>query len=447
MADARRHLLDLILTDHAFDHPYRELLPLRLEAARAVFAEQRQTIPVLARRAEDAGIDEIRSFEDIVPLLFAHTVYKSYPPALIEKKRWDKMNVWLSTLATDDLTAIDVSGVEDADDWIARLAEHGIVVLATSGTSGKCSFLPYRASDKAMKLRQFRHSVGFPGAVPEKDRLVFWTAPIEGPSSVVEGGQFIREVWAKPGGFHHFLKAPLRIAEISAMAAFTRRMADGTATPAEIASFEAAGLAKADRAQHDLTEFIDVLLAHRHEPIILSGLWSQFMQIIDRAYELGIPDGDWHPASRISAGGGVKAAALPADYRERFKRFFGNVLSPGVYSMTEISQLMPRCEANRYHIPPGVIALLVDRNGDRLLHAEDGIVEGRFAFLDLLFEGRWGGVISGDKVEMDFAERCACGRPGPVILDTIARFGQLGEEDHIGCAGTIDSYVRGVMAA
>jgi hypothetical protein len=115
--------------------------------------------------------------------------------------------------------------------------------------------------------------------------------------------------------------------------------------------------------------------------------------------------------------------------------------------MTEVSQLMPRCEARRYHIPPGLIPLLVDREGATLLQAEEGVVEGRFAFLDLLFEGRWGGVITGDKVEIDHSPRCACGRPGPVILDTIVRFSQLGEEDHIGCAGTIDSYVKGAMAS
>jgi hypothetical protein len=74
-------------------------------------------------------------------------------------------------------------------------------------------------------------------------------------------------------------------------------------------------------------------------------------------------------------------------------------------------------------------------------------VEGRFAFLDLLYEGRWGGLISGDKVEVDFSERCPCGRHGPTILDNIVRYTQVtGGDDHIGCAGTIDAYVRGAMA-
>jgi hypothetical protein len=75
-------------------------------------------------------------------------------------------------------------------------------------------------------------------------------------------------------------------------------------------------------------------------------------------------------------------------------------------------------------------------------------VEGRYGFLDLLYEGRWGGLISGDRIEVDFSERCPCGRYGATILDTIVRYTQLaGGDDHIGCAGTIDAYVRGAMNA
>jgi hypothetical protein len=32
-------------------------------------------------------------------------------------------------------------------------------------------------------------------------------------------------------------------------------------------------------------------------------------------------------------------------------------------------------------------------------------------------------------------------------LDNITRYAQLGEQDHIGCAGTIDSYVRGAVGS
>ena len=40
---------------------------------------------VLRRRATDSGVGEIRSLADLVPLLFAHTAYKSYPASLVEQ--------------------------------------------------------------------------------------------------------------------------------------------------------------------------------------------------------------------------------------------------------------------------------------------------------------------------------------------------------------------------
>jgi len=152
----------------------------------------------------------------------------------------------------------------------------------------------------------------------------------------------------------------------------------------------------------------------------------------------------------MNAGGGVKGIALPPDYKEQVGRFYGKVIHPGAYGMTEMAQVMPRCEAGRYHRAPGLIPLILDATGERLLTAadtRDGVVEGRFGFLDLLYEGRWGGLITGDKVTVDFSSRCPCGRSGPTLLDNISRFTQLGEEDHIGCAGTIDGYIRGALNA
>ena len=46
--------------------------------------------------------------EDAARLLFPHTVYKSYPPALLEKNRFDRMTQWLGRLTTVDLSGDDV---------------------------------------------------------------------------------------------------------------------------------------------------------------------------------------------------------------------------------------------------------------------------------------------------------------------------------------------------
>lgn len=448
MSSARRQLIDMILEPDAYDRRPAELNALRLAAARELFAERREQIPVLRRRAEETGVREIRRFEDIVPLLFSHTVYKSYPATFVEQGRWDRMSQWLKTLSVEDPTRVDVQGVTGVDEWIERLGAAGHLLLATSGSSGKCSFLNATRGDYEQKKRHFAHTLGFPWLRPRQDRVVFMLGPSTGPNSAIEAARIGAEVWGRPGATYFLTDEPLKISEVSAMAAMRKRMQEAVATPQEIAEFEARGAEQGRRMQQSMVALCDRILAHRHEPIVMSGLWAQHMMIIRRARELGIQDGDFHPESHISAGGGVKGVVLPPDYTEQVDRFYGNVHRGTGYGMTEQAQVMPRCEKLRYHVPPGLIMLLLDEPGERLIAPEPGsggIIDGRYGFFDLLYEGRWGGLISGDRIQVDFSERCPCGRYGPTLLDTIVRYTQLGGDDHIGCAGTIDAYVRGAM--
>ena len=455
MTPIRHQLLEMIVDpDTAYDQPASDIAALQLRAAQELFEERRAQIPLLARLAEEAGITRIGSLADLVPLLFAHTVYKSYPPSFVEQGRWDRMLRWLNTLSVEDVNGVDVSGVTDVDDWIARLWDAGHRVLATSGSSGKCSFLNQTLGDRAMKQRHFRHSVAWPLARPSTDpadaRPVFWLGPIQGPNSAIEAATINAANWGRPGATFSLGDESLRIADVSRMAAMRRQMSDGTATPQQIAAFEDEARRKGVEGQAALRRLADTILDHRHEPIMLSGMWAQHMALIARARERSIGDGEFHPQSVVTAGGGVKGVPLPPDYKEQVDRFYGAVIRPGAYGMTELAQVMPRCEAGRYHRAPGLIWLILDRAGERLLTEADGevgLVEGRFGFVDLLYEGRWGGLITGDKVTVDFKPRCPCGRHGPTLLDTISRFASAGEDDHIGCAGTIDGYIRGAINA
>lgn len=450
MATVREQLLDMILVpEQAYNQSADDLAPRQLQAAQELLDDYRKRIPLLDRRATEAGIDRITSFDDLVPLLFAHSAYKSYPQGFFDKGQWDRMLKWLDTLSAVDVTQVDVSRVTNVDEWIEALWNAGYYVLATSGTSGKCSFLTQTAKDRKMKTRHFYHTVGFPFVKPTP-RPVFWLGPSKGPNSAIESCNINRENWAAPGDFHCLSDEPLRISDVSKMASLRKRMAQGTATPNEIATFEADSVAKARAGESVLVEMANKILDRRHEPLLITGMWAQYMEIIRIARERGIADGDFHPDTVMMAGGGVKGIALPDDYKEQVDRFFGDVIKPGNYGMTEMAQLMPRCEAGRYHGAPGLIWMVLDGPGEKRLTAADadarGLVEGRFAFLDLLYEGRWGGVITGDKVTVDFSPRCACGRSGPTLLDNITRFASAGQDDHIGCAGTIDSYIRGALS-
>ena len=52
-------------------------------------------------------------------------------------------------------------------------------------------------------------------------------------------------------------------------------------------------------------------------------------------------------------------------------------------------------------------------------------------------------MISGDRIQIDFSP-CKCGAKSPSIRDDIARYADLEGDDKIGCAGTVDAYVRGI---
>ena len=215
------------------------------------------------------------------------------------------------------------------------LVPDGHKILATSGTTGKCSFLNATESDYRLKVRHFAHTLGWPRLKPNRDRVAFQLFPRFGPNSGVEAANIGAEVWGRPGATYFLTDEPLKIKDVSAMAAMRKRMAEGSATPGEIAAFEADAAERAARARGSLTGLIDRILESRHEPMVMTGMWAQHLAIIERAHALGVPDGDFHPESYISAGGGIKHVALPADYKERVERFYGNVRSGGAYGMTE----------------------------------------------------------------------------------------------------------------
>src|SRR3546814_13318229 len=91
---------------------------------------------------------DVCSSDLLAPLLYPHTVYKSYPISYLERARFDKLTKWLGGLTTVDISNVDASGIESIDDWIDLLdAETPLTFAPTSGTTGQLSFVP-RPKDK-----------------------------------------------------------------------------------------------------------------------------------------------------------------------------------------------------------------------------------------------------------------------------------------------------------
>ncbi len=107
------------------------------------FDQHRQSIEIIRKLADRLGVTTLDEFDDIVPLLFSHTAFKSYPAALIDNKRFDLMTKWLDKLTSHDLSEVDTDGCNGIDEWIDRLDEQTpLEVITSSGTTGTLSIIP-----------------------------------------------------------------------------------------------------------------------------------------------------------------------------------------------------------------------------------------------------------------------------------------------------------------
>ncbi|MDB5686535.1 MAG: hypothetical protein JWR77_1124 [Rhizorhabdus sp.] len=429
------------------------LAELQLAAIRERFADRRQQIRTLDKRAKETGITEIRTLDDVVPLLFAHTNYKSYPEAFIDAGQWKHMSSWLRTLCTYSTDDIDVAGVRDVDDWLDRARDAGHYLFASSGTSGKSSFLDQSAKDREYAVPACLNAfdLSTPGYKPNNDRSVFTMMPPKGTHKMTEVSSLHFGRWAAPGELHRLSEEPILAMDSMRPAQLRRLLAAGKVGPGEIAAYEDAMIAKQERRAEAMEVWLDKLVARRHTPLYVGMMWGVAWQVVEKLRARGIKAGDFHPDMIMSVGGGTKGAVLPDDYKTQIMGYFGltDDRLPNSYAMVEMSGFCALIQPHGvFAVPPWIVPLILDKAGEKLLNPADGkgVVEGRMAFFDVLADARWGGIISGDKVTVDFGSGLD-GVKTPIVR-SIARYQDLAEgEDKLTCAGSIDSYVRGAIAA
>jgi hypothetical protein len=412
------------------------------------FQQGRDIVPVLRRRAEAEGITEIRALSDMVPLLFPHTTYKSYPEALIEKQQWGQMNRWLDSLSTHRVDNVDVSGVEDVDGWIDRLHDAGHRVSSSSGTSGKGSFLNKTARDGEVSLANLIDCLTAIGLAPEP----VWEVLPVGPDTKIRHHVAIRELVISRYGRADRIEIPENTAPeghhqfMSRLSAMRRAIADGSAKPEEIAAFEAESAKRQQNNEERLQYFALQMLVRRDHRYFFNATFPLLYRLCEILREHGASEGDFTAENALTTGGGLKGIALPPNYQSQIFALLNIAPSRFLhyYAMQELNVRLPKCLAGRYHVPDEVVLMVLNQDGDELAPVSDSMVEGRASFFDLTVDGRWGGTMSGDKILSDFGT-CPCGSPGPTVLDEITRYSDLGDGDKITCAGTMDAYVRGFI--
>jgi hypothetical protein len=449
MGVAVDRLTSLVDSPQRFAIPYAELRETQVEAMNERFQERKDRIRLLGHRAKEAGINQIRSREEMAALLFPHTAYKSYPESCLTDKRWDRLGKWLGTISSHPIASIETADIEDIDQWISRLEAKGHYISCSSGTTGKSAMLIASSTDMAWSRLD---TVGVfswgSGVAPARDRRMFGVAPI----AHVPKNTNIAEAQAAAFGDPRFERfrlpvPPITVGQLTKMVVLRKAIAEGAVRPGDIAEFEATSKARQQTLDDAMVIAAETLIAARADKLYISGLWNALYQVAKLVRDRGYGAKDFHPDNCIYVGGGLKRALLPPDYQQFVHDTFNIPANRNFqnYSMQELNSGMPRCQqGGRYHVPPWMIPFVLDKEGDVLMPHTAGEIEGRAAFFDLALDGRWNGVITGDKISLDL-DACACGAKSPSIRDNIVRYADLGGgDDKIGCAGTVDAYVRGL---
>jgi hypothetical protein len=342
---------------------------------------------------------------------------------------------------------VDLSGIKDLDDWIERLETVGHYVTCSSGTTGKPAILTCSKQELDIAGRLSIRSLSW--ALDIKPLGDFKMMGMGGTSKAARTEAIrtaVTNAFCSPASAYVIPGPPITVGQIAAMIALRRKIAEGTALPAEIAAFESIANSRQTALNEGREEGVNEFIENRKQKMLISGMWGTLYAFAESVRAKGFSGKDFSPQNVLLVAGGLKGAALPPNYKEVIFDTF-NLEQKRVfhlYSMQEINSQFPLCDAGRYHIPAWVMLLLLNESGEELLDTSGGgEIEGRAAFFDVTMDARWGGIISGDKVKARF-DRCDCGDHGPTVGQEIVRYSDMASGDKLACSGTIDAYVRGV---
>ena len=439
-----------------FDHSYTAMqsIPrerveaLQLEALKLRFEALRDRIPVLKKLADSQKIETLATFEDVAPLLFEHTMYKSYPPSLLENGRFADINRFLSRLTTIDLTGVDVSGCQTIDDWMETMdRETPLLIMHSSGTSGTMSFLPTSKAEwdrfgQTIRVTFIQQFGDDPAQAYADEIYAIYPYFRHGGSGHVRlcdnfekyiAGSADRLLTAYPGRMSSdllYLGARIRAAQ---MRGALGQLKISPALLARKAEYEKI---QAEMPEHLMRFFGDLAERLKGKRIFFWGAQNLLYNVTRIGHEKGLHR-VFAPNSIIGTGGDVKdGVVMPDDWREQVCDFIGIDEIRVCYGMTEIGGLHNKCRCGHYHFTPWVIPFVLDADTSQVLPRK-GRTTGRAAFFDLGAETRWGGFITGDEISIEWDEPCGCGQTTVWAHDGIQRISdKRGGDDKISCAAT-----------
>jgi hypothetical protein len=434
--------------------PAEQIDTLQLAGLKRRFAHLRDRIAVLKKLADAEGIQRIEQLDDVVPLLFEHTLFKSYPPSLLENNNFAAINRWLGKLVVPELAgqiaAVDVSACTGLDDWFETMDREvpELCLSHTSGTSGTLSFLPCstREFEKAAQVRKL-YAWNMTGAdTPDPELHTAYPYYRKGYLSHLRGVDALNRVLLPDlTHFHPAYPSTLSSDVLHLGAKLRAAHARGTldrlvVAPELVAKKKAFDQQQADMPQHLAAFFEDIATRLKGKQVYIGGTWNLLHNMARAGLERGL-EGVFHADSYIATTGGAKGVVPPENWREEVMRFTGARVIHESYAMSEVvSGSHIKCEAGNYHFSHTAIPFLLDPHTSKPLPRQ-GRQTGRAAFFDLGADIHWGGFITGDEVTIDWEQPCSCGRHSRYVVGAIQRYSEKhGGDDKITCAASEQSH-------
>lgn len=438
--------------EELFDMDRKDVEEFQMEALRRRFDALRGSIPVLDRVASEAGVHKIGSFEEAVALLFQHHQYKSYPLSFLENGRFDMLTKWLSTLTSIDLSDVDTSECDGIDSWLQALEDQTpLEPFHTSGTTGKLSFFPRTALERDLWMLGFLKI--FNGYKDEPGiRLGFdgVRIPVIYPS--VRYGRFTTQRLVKflaehvaPDPQHCYTMSDGTLSADLMSLSGRIRVAQAKGELDRITLSDSMRIAlkryldEIDRRPQETDAFMQRMMNElKGKRVLVFSQTSYLVQAAQEGLERGIR-GAFATDSVGAIGGGGKGLVLPDGWENMITDFTGISDWRHQYGMAEMTGTMPRCPEGYYHAAPYHIPFVLDVQSGTML-PRSGTQTGRFAFIDLLTQTFWGGLVTGDKVTVEWDRECPCGRKTLHIHDTITRYEEsVTGDDKVTCSATVDN--------
>ena len=425
-----------------------ELENLQLQALQERFKDLASRIPAVRDLAVRQGISEITTINDILPVLFTHTVYKSYPLSLIEKKRFDQMTKWLDKFTIKDLSTVKLDKPKTIDQWLEQLeTKTELLIVHSSGTSGKLSFLPRTMVEmEPYKNALYQMFEATTGINFHEERIpVFFPGFRDGRQLAQRIiGYFGPKMAGSEDEFHTAMPGFMSADFMSLAGRVKAAKAKGELGKLQLIKalvHNKGELVKLKKSQPKYFKaFIDKLLTeYKGKRVFFMGTIQPIIETALHGHASGLSK-MFASNSGFATGGGMKGYQPPENWYKITCDFYGVKEIKDNYGMTEMNGVgNPSCSENNYHLFPWFIPFILEPDTGKPC-PRTGTQTGRFAFYDLLAESYWGGFITSDEVTLHWGG-CKCGWKGPWLERKIQRYSdKQNGDDKISCAGVQAAY-------